>query len=61
MIQSCANVDDSRDVKNSLTHSNINLKHYVVVHVSIYIKCNIQHLDNAFNRHKVMIQFMYKC
>jgi hypothetical protein len=39
--------------KNSLTHSSINVKHWVVC-VSIYIsKYNMQHLNNGFNKFKV--------
>jgi len=40
--------------KNSLAHSSINVKHYVVMCVSIYIsKCNMQCLNNGFNKFKV--------
>jgi hypothetical protein len=40
--------------KISQTHSNINVKHYVVMCVSIYIsKCNMRHLNNVFNKLKV--------
>jgi hypothetical protein len=40
--------------KNSLTHSSINVNHYIVMCVSIYTsKCNMQHLDNGFNKLKV--------
>ncbi len=40
--------------KNSLTHSSINVKHYVIMCVSIYTsKCNMRHLDNGFNKLKV--------
>jgi hypothetical protein len=40
--------------KKSLTHSSINVKHYVVMCVSIYTsKCNMRHLDSGFNKLKV--------
>jgi len=40
--------------KNSLTHSSINVKHEVVLCVSIYTsKCNMQHLNSGFNKLKV--------
>jgi len=38
----------------SLTHSNTNVKHEVVMCVSIYTsKCNIQHLNIDFNKLKL--------
>jgi hypothetical protein len=40
--------------KRKLTHSNINVKYWIVMCVSIYIsKCNVQHLNNGFNKLKV--------
>jgi len=40
--------------KNSLIYSNINVKNYVVSCVSIYTnKCNMQHLNNGFNKFKI--------
>ncbi len=40
--------------KKSLTCSNINVKHWVVMCISIDInKCNMQHLNNGFNKFKV--------
>ncbi len=40
--------------KNSLTHSNINVKPKVIKCVSIYIsKCNMQCLNNGFNKFKM--------
>jgi hypothetical protein len=40
--------------KNSLTHSNINVRLEVIMGVLIYIsKCNMQCLNNGFNKFKV--------
>jgi hypothetical protein len=40
--------------KNSLTYSSINVKHSIVMCVSIYTnKCNMQHLNNDFNNFKM--------
>jgi hypothetical protein len=47
-------VNNSRDAKKFSTHSSINVKHYVVMCVSIYTnKCNMWHLDNGFNKLKM--------
>jgi len=40
--------------KKSLNHSNINVRHYVHMCVSIYTyKCNMQCLNNVFNKLKM--------
>ncbi len=40
--------------KNSLTHSSINVRHEVIMCVSIYIsKCNMQRLNSGFNKFKM--------
>jgi hypothetical protein len=40
--------------KSLLTHSSINLKHSIVICVSIYTsKCNVHHLNSGFNKLKV--------
>jgi len=40
--------------KISLTCSNTNVRHYVVMYVLIYTnKCNMRHLNNGFNKFKM--------
>ncbi len=40
--------------KKSLTHSSINVRHEVVMCISIYVnKCNMQHLNTGFNKLKM--------
>jgi uncharacterized protein YvpB len=40
--------------KISLTYLSINVKHEVIMFVSMYTsKCNMQHLNNGFNKFKV--------
>jgi len=55
-FNSCVNVNHSKDAKKKkLTHSNINVRYWIVMCVSIYIsKCNVQHLNNDFDKFKVV-------
>jgi hypothetical protein len=40
--------------KRKLAHSNINVRYWIIMCVSIYInKCNVQHLNNGFDKLKV--------